>query len=308
MLLECAGLQGIVLLAWSFTPDTAGRIGWPGYTRRAARLLNAAIAIAGITLFLGTRLLPREYLPGALALAFMAGFPAALLVCLRRDILLKLHAATATGAAGAPVTARGWKAYLLVLLPMILLTLAGAMLLPALLVFADKDLYTISPVLLGEPFLPSFLIPATLLRGLRTMRLLPVSASAIAGLLIAAMAAGPGTACLFLAIVGGMAPAVYAASATFVTWILPATALGLPSLPFAVRFGRLWMVGAFYGVMMGAYTAGLVFFTHGTFAQPPLPLGTDLLACAALAAASFVWLRREVSAARGFGRAKDLLF
>jgi hypothetical protein len=291
MTLDGAGLQGIFVIAWSFWPDASGRIGWPGWTRRTATCLSGALCVAGMALVVMAEFLPRHDASGALALAMAAGLPAALFVCVRRDILLKRHMAPAKGAATAPGRAHGWLAFMPVLLPWILINVAGAVLVPAALILSKKGLAGLHPIMMMAPFMVSYTAPMFLMRGLRVIRLLPISATTVAIVLMAAVAIGPCATCLYLAAAAG------GTALTYASWIMPAAVLSLFFMPIALRFELLWLIAVLNVVLVVSFPLGPGGFSHG--ALPRLPLAGDLVACVAAAAVCFYWLRWEIAGARG---------
>lgn len=297
MILDGVALQGLLVLAWSFGVDSAGRIGWPGWTRRSAMWLGIPLGAGGVLLCLSPGILPKHDAPASLAVALAAGLPAALLVSLRRDMLLKLYAATANDDEALPGTARGWSAYGKVLLPTFWLTLACAMLVPGLMVALGRDVVRISPVVVVAPQLLAFALPIGVMRGLRVVRLLPVSPAKVSALLMAGMAWVPCATCLILAGAFGTASALHMTASIYVSWIMPAGALNLLALPIALRFERLWLMGALAAAQIAGFAMFLVFATHG--ALPRMPLAVDLGACLGLTGLCFVWLRHEIFAARG---------
>ena len=297
MMLDGTALQGILVLAWSFRPDGAGRIGWQGWTHRGATRLSIVLVLTCLALCFSPGILPARQAPGAAMLAAAAGLPAALLVWMRRDTLLKRYTAATRDASTARVSARGWWVVLSVFLPSIGLTLTGSIALPMLMLTATQGLSQVSPVLFAAPLLFSCVIPFAVLRGLRVLRMLPVSAACMAAVLIAAMAVGPAATCLVLAGAWAAAPAVREAALTSLSWALPTMAVALPFLPMALRFERPWLMAACNFLVMTAFSPGLIFLTHGVL--PRLLFAGGVGAYGAVLTGSFLWLRREIGASRG---------
>lgn len=75
--------------------------------------------------------------------------------------------------------------------------------------------------------------------------------------------------------------------------------VGLLLLPLALRFERLWLVGAVTTLAIAGFLLSAVLFPQGTL--PRLPLADDLGGCLGALAGSFLWLRWEIGAARGIG-------
>jgi hypothetical protein len=297
LLLDAASLQGILVLSWSLRPDSAGRSGWPGWTSRSATQASAMLALGGFAVCLSPVFGPAHAAPFGVALALAAGTGACLLVWLRRDVLLKRHAVMADFTQGA--SARGWWAYAAVLRPWIGLTLSGSIGVPVLMLTARHSLAHITPVLLTAPLLFSFVMPMAVLRSLRVIRMLPVSAGFIAILLIAAVAIGPAATCLLLMGAVQAIPALHAPALSGIGWVAPALSVSLLLLPLALRFERLWLVGACIAPAIAGFSLSQLLFPQGD--MPRLPVAGDLGWCLAVLVLSFLWLRWEIGAARGIG-------
>ena len=297
MMLDGVALQGMLVLAWSFRPDSTGRIGWPGWTNRSATRLSTTLGFAAVVLCFSPGFLPGRDARGAALVAVAAGLPAALLVWLRRDTLLKRCAAATEDATTASVSVRGWLIFLSVFLPSIGLTLTGSVGVPLLMLTVTQGFSQVSPILFAAPLLFSCVIPLAVLQGLRALRMLPVSSASMAIVLIAAMAVGPAATCLVLTSAWAAAPAMREAALTSISWAMPTMAATLPFLPMALRFERLWLMAASNVLVITVFSLGLIFYTHGTL--PRLSFAGDLGAYLAVLTGSFLWLRWEIAMARG---------